>query len=68
MDHPDLHGRLTVSARVNPAGHVLSTSTNSSIEDGARLTACVLSAFQGWTFPAPAGGVSGNLSYSFVFE
>jgi serine/threonine-protein kinase len=68
MEHPDLHGRLTVSARVNPTGHVLSTSTNSSIEDGARLTACVLSAFQSWTFPAPAGGVSGNLSYSFVFE
>jgi hypothetical protein len=68
MDHPDLHGRLTVQARINPAGRVLSTSVTNGVDEGARLSACVVSAFQSWTFPVPAGGVNGNVSYSFVFE
>jgi len=68
MDHPDLRGKIVVQARVNPAGRVLSTSVNSTVEEGARLQACVVSAFQSWTFPSPTGGVNGMISYSFVFE
>ena len=68
MDHFDLHGRIVVQARVNPAGRVLSTSVNSTVEEGARLQACVVSAFQSWAFPAPTGGINGSISYSFVFE
>jgi len=68
MDRTDLRGRLTVRATISPAGHVLSTTVTNPIEGGARLQACVLSAFQSWTFPAPTGGVNGNVSYSFVFE
>jgi hypothetical protein len=68
MDHADLHGRLTVQATVSPAGKVLSTSANNTVENGARLQSCVLSAFQSWTFPAPAGGVTGTVTKTFVFE
>jgi serine/threonine protein kinase len=68
MEHPDLHGRLTVHATINPSGRVLSTSVTNPIEGGARLQACIVSAFQSWAFPPPIGGVNGNVSYSFVFE
>ena len=68
MDRPDLRGTLTVQANISPTGHVTSTSATSNIEGGARLQACVVSAFQGWTFPPPAGGVSGTLVKKFVFE
>jgi hypothetical protein len=68
MERPDLHGRLSIQATVDPSGQVLSATPTSTIEGGARLEACVLSAFQGWTFPAPAGGVKGSFKYSFSFE
>ena len=68
MEHPDIHGRLTVQAMVSPAGRVLSTSATSNVEGGSRLQQCVVSAFQTWTFPAPSGGVNGSVTYSFVFE
>jgi hypothetical protein len=68
MERPDLHGRLAVRATVDPAGRVLSVAPTSTIEGGGRLEACVVSAFESWTFPAPAGGVKGVVSYSFSFE
>jgi eukaryotic-like serine/threonine-protein kinase len=68
MEQPEIHGRLTVQAKVSPAGRVLSTSATNNVEGGARLQSCVVSAFQTWTFPAPSGGVNGNVTYSFVFE
>jgi hypothetical protein len=68
MEHSDLHGRLTIRATVDPTGHVLSASPATTIEDGARLRACVVSAFESWTFPAPEGGVNGDITYSFSFE
>ena len=68
MDRADLHGRLTIQARIGPTGQVLSTSATNNIEGGSRLQACVTSAFQNWTFPAPAGGVEGTISKTFVFE
>ena len=68
MEHPDLHGKLSIRATVDPSGQVLSATPTSTVEGGARLEACVVSAFRSWTFPAPAGGVSGNISYSFRFD
>jgi hypothetical protein len=68
MEHADLHGRLTVRATIDPRGHVVSTSSASNIDGGARLSGCVLAAFQNWAFPAPAGATAGHISYSFVFE
>lgn len=68
MDRADLHGRLTVRATIDPRGRVLSASPATGLEGGARLSECVLSAFRSWLFPAPAAGVSGHVSYSFVFE
>jgi serine/threonine protein kinase len=68
MDRADLHGRLTIQARISPTGQVLSTSATNNIEGGARLQSCVTSAFQNWTFPPPAGGVEGTVSKTFVFE
>jgi outer membrane biosynthesis protein TonB len=67
MDRADLHGRLTVHATLSPAGRVLSASA-AGFEGGARLDRCVVSAFQSWTFPAPSGGVPGQIAYAFVFE
>jgi hypothetical protein len=68
MDRPDLHGRLMVQATIGPAGRVLSTSASSTVEGGARLQACILSAFQSWTFPSPAGGVNGFISVPFTVD
>ncbi len=68
MEHPDLHGRLTIHAVVDPTGHVLSVSPTSGINDGARLQTCLVGAFKSWAFPRPAGGVNGNVTYSFSFE
>jgi serine/threonine protein kinase len=68
MEHPDLQGRLSVRATVDPTGHVISAAVTKGIPGGARLDTCVLSAFESWTFPAPAGGVNGIVVYSFVFE
>jgi serine/threonine-protein kinase len=68
MDHPDLRGRLTIQATISPAGRVLSTSATNTVEGGARLQSCVLSSFQSWTFPAPAGGVNGTVTKTFLFE
>ena len=68
MDRPDLHGSLTVQASISPTGHVTSSSATSTIEGGSRLQSCVVSAFQSWTFPPPAGGISGTVAKKFVFE
>jgi outer membrane biosynthesis protein TonB len=68
MEHPDLHGRLTIHAVLDPNGRVASVSPTSSISDGARLQSCLVRAFRSWAFPRPAGGVNGNVTYSFSFE
>jgi hypothetical protein len=68
MEHADLHGRLTVRGIVDPNGRVLSVVPTAVMDGGGRLQACVVSVFQTWTFPAPAGGVKGTVSYSFSFE
>jgi hypothetical protein len=68
MEHSDLHGRLTIHAVIDPNGRVASVSPSSSISDGARLQSCLVRAFGSWAFPRPAGGVNGNVTYSFSFE
>jgi len=68
METPDLHGRLTIHAVIDPTGHVLSLAPTSRIEGGARLQSCLVGAFKSWTFPQPVGGVNGNVTYSFAFE
>jgi hypothetical protein len=68
MEHPDLHGRLTIHAVIDSNGRVASVSPTSGITDGARLQSCLVRAFKSWVFPRPAGGVNGNVAYSFSFE
>lgn len=68
MEHADLHGRLIVRATVDANGRVASLSPTTSIENAGRLQACVVSAFRSWTFPAPSGGSTAQISYAFVFE
>ena len=68
MDGTELHGRLTVTATIDPNGHVVSASANNGVTSGARLQACVVSAFKSWTLPSPAGGVSGEITYGFNFR
>jgi serine/threonine-protein kinase len=67
MEHPDLHGRITMRAVVDETGSVASAST-SSIEDGARLSACIAERVRHWQFPAPPSGSKSPISYTFVFE
>ena len=68
MEHPDLHGRLTIHAVIDQNGRVASVSPTSGIADGARLQSCLVRAFRTWAFTRPAGGVNGNITYSFSFE
>ena len=68
MDRPDLAGRVVIQSTIGPDGRVQSASASSSIDGGARLQGCVLSAWRSWTFPAPAGGIPANVSKTFNFE
>ena len=68
MEHSELHGRLVVKAMLDGAGNVMSASATRTMEGGARLEACVLSAFQSWAFPPPANGARAPITYSFSFE
>jgi hypothetical protein len=68
MEKPDLAGRVVVGAAIGPGGEVTSASVNSSTAQSARFETCLLGAFRSWTFPAPAGGVPGNIAYTFVFD
>jgi hypothetical protein len=68
MEHPDLHGRLSLRATIDPSGHVLSLTPTSDIAEGGRLQTCLVTAFRSWSFPAPAGGVNGSISYAFSFD
>jgi serine/threonine protein kinase len=67
-EHPDWQGKVVVQSTIGPDGRVLAASASNTMEGGARLQACVLSAWREWTFPAPAGGVSGNVTKVFIFE
>jgi serine/threonine-protein kinase len=68
MNNADLRGKVTVRARVNPDGSVSGAGVASSSANDARLESCIATAFRGWQFPAPAGGVPGTVTYTFVFE
>lgn len=65
MDNPDAAGRIAVQAMIAPDGGVSGANIAASNSNSARLEQCVLGAFRSWAFPAPAGGVSGSLSYTF---
>jgi eukaryotic-like serine/threonine-protein kinase len=60
--------RVNLAAVVGPDGRVTQVSTSASRDGTARLEECIRNAVQGWTFPAPAGGVGGRISYPFIFE
>lgn len=60
--------RVNLSAVVGPDGRVTQVSTSASRDGTARLEECIRNTVQGWTFPAPAGGVAGRISYPFIFE
>jgi serine/threonine-protein kinase len=68
MDRPDLQGRLVIQSTIGPDGHVLAVNASNNIEGGSRLQSCVVSAWRGWTFPPPAGGVNGTFTKVLHFE
>jgi len=68
MYNADLKGRVTVQASIAPDGTASASSLVTSTANDARLEGCIVAAFGRWVFPAPAGGVSGNAIYTFVFE
>jgi eukaryotic-like serine/threonine-protein kinase len=68
MDHPNLRGRMTFRASVDRRGNVTNAWADKQLDDGARLTACILTLARDWKFPPPAGDASGSVSYAFVFD
>lgn len=60
--------RINLAAAVGPDGRVTQVSTSASREGTARLEECIRNTVQSWTFPPPAGGVAGRISYPFIFE
>ncbi|WP_394841501.1 TonB family protein [Pendulispora brunnea] len=68
LERNDLRGKVVVSATISPQGQVLSANVANSTANSTRLEQCLISAFQGWTFPAPAGGVNGSVTYTFNFD
>lgn len=68
MDHPELRGRMLFRAQIDGHGKVVEAWSGNQLANGQHLFACILSAAKGWKFPAPSGGVSGDVSYTFVFE
>jgi serine/threonine-protein kinase len=68
MDQLFLSVRISMTATVAPDGHVSSVSTSADRDNTARLQACIRDAVQRWTFPQPAGGVSGHVAQTFAFE
>ena len=68
MEKPELHGRVVVGASIGQSGEVLSASVQSTSANSSRLESCLLGAFNRWVFPVPAGGVNGNISYTFNFD
>jgi hypothetical protein len=68
MDHPDLHGRIVFHATVDALGKVSRAWADNQLDNGVRLTTCILTQARDWKFPPPAGGTGGSVSYTFVFD
>ena len=68
MEHPDLHGRMLFRATVDRLGNVTRAWSDGQLDNSTRLTTCILTRARQWKFPQPAGGVSGSVSYTFVFD
>jgi TonB family protein len=67
MEDRDLTGKVTLRIDVSPTGRVTGTTVASSKGATSALEACMMKVVASWTFPAPAGGVSGAFSYPFAF-
>ena len=68
LERNDLRGKVVVTSTIGPQGQVLSASVANSTANSARLEQCLITAFQGWTFPSPAGGANGTVTYTFNFD
>ena len=68
MESPDLTARIGAQIQLSGDGRVTDVATSSNRGGTARLQGCVSSAIRRWTFPAPAGGASGSIAYTFVFD
>jgi TonB family protein len=64
MDDPDIKGRITLKISVSATGAVTSAMVESSSLRSSAVESCVISAVQGWKFPAPTGGPA-VISYPF---
>lgn len=68
METPTLAGKLTIEATVSPTGQVQSAQVSNTDIRSPRLESCLVAAFRTFTFPAPAGGVPGTVTYTYVFK
>jgi TonB family protein len=64
MDYPELKGRVTLKISVSGTGSVTAAAVESSTLASTSVESCIVSAVQGWKFPAPAGGPA-VISYPF---
>jgi len=65
---PDLEGRVLVGFVIGPNGSVLTSTTQSTTLNDARVEACINAAVRRWTFPQPEGGGAVGVSYPFVLS
>ncbi|WP_394829876.1 TonB family protein [Pendulispora albinea] len=68
LERSDLRGQVVVSSIIGAQGQVLSANVSQSTADSARLEQCLIRVFERWTFPQPAGGVNGTVTYTFKFN
>ena len=68
LERNDLHGNVLISSTIGPQGQVLNAGVANSTANSSRLEQCLIGAFQSWTFPPPAGGVNGTVTYTFKFD
>jgi TonB family protein len=68
MDNPQLSGRVLVRIDVAPSGKVTGARVARSDLRSQAVESCILSAVEGWTLPAPAGGVAATITYPFAYH
>lgn len=68
VGHPGMEGTLTLAFTITPDGSVAGAAAEDDQPHVAALTACVITAVQRWSFPAPEDGAAAAVTYPFVFR
>jgi TonB family protein len=64
---PGLGGKMAVKFTISPTGAVEAANVSTSTMGAPDVESCVAQAFERWTFPAPEGGGTVNVTYPLAF-